>query len=316
MKITMNYFSRSIKIVCLILLMTASILQAQENQKYRYTDKHRFKKANPSGPDLEFIFLPLPATNDYQVISNINTHGGEIFISNPGSVEKYVRYTVSKEMQPALDGWYEVMLEFDYEPKQTEYSNAIIGKIYPYDTTTYLYKRYTSNYYEFIDTDNLTMKKASDKLWANSSNEYDYAKKCFDYVHATFEFKNMGTGWLSISQLISNGGGDCGNLSSLFITLLRCKKVPARHVTLPGHAWAEFYLEGYGWIPVDPTFGYFGKASSDYGIIYSSEIVYYLKTSKMDSLFFKALGQIEHNFYPGGHKPYQCDRIISHVKIN
>jgi len=57
--------------------------------------------------------------------------------------------------------------------------------------------------------------------------------------------------------------GDCGVQGLLFITLCRAAGVPARWqsgwVTLPGdwnmHDWAEFYVEPWGWLPADPSYG-------------------------------------------------------------
>jgi len=57
--------------------------------------------------------------------------------------------------------------------------------------------------------------------------------------------------------------GDCGVQGLLFITLCRAAGVPARWQsgweTLPGdwnmHDWTEFYVEPWGWLPADPSYG-------------------------------------------------------------
>jgi len=57
--------------------------------------------------------------------------------------------------------------------------------------------------------------------------------------------------------------GDCGVQALLFITMCRVAGVPARWQsgweTLPGdwnmHDWAEFYVEPWGWLPADPSYG-------------------------------------------------------------
>jgi hypothetical protein len=45
------------------------------------------------------IYCPLPRNNDYRLISNIDTHDGEI-LDNPGSLNNYVHFTISPEQQP------------------------------------------------------------------------------------------------------------------------------------------------------------------------------------------------------------------------
>ena len=76
------------------------------------------------------------------------------------------------------------------------------------------------------------------------------------------DFKN-------VEEIIERGYGECGGWSALFTALCRSSGIPARGVWgviedpttdrrfapeghLKGHAWAEFYLSGIGWIPVEP----------------------------------------------------------------
>lgn len=62
------------------------------------------------------------------------------------------------------------------------------------------------------------------------------------------------------------GGGKCADISAVFVTFARAAGIPARDVyglrlgtpkngdiTSGFHCWAEFYLPGTGWIPVDPA---------------------------------------------------------------
>lgn len=65
------------------------------------------------------------------------------------------------------------------------------------------------------------------------------------------------------SEMYREHRGDCGQFSCLFVALCRARGIPARKVvgTLlrpglnHGHAWAEFWVDGVGWIPVDPSLG-------------------------------------------------------------
>lgn len=64
-------------------------------------------------------------------------------------------------------------------------------------------------------------------------------------------------------KALATGKGDCGVQSILFITMCRYAGIPARWQsgweTKPGawnmHDWAEFYVEPWGWLPADPSYG-------------------------------------------------------------
>lgn len=65
------------------------------------------------------------------------------------------------------------------------------------------------------------------------------------------------------SYCLANGHGDCGIQSLLFITLARLNGIPAKWesgwmlhpVEVNLHDWSEMFLDGYGWVPVDQSFG-------------------------------------------------------------
>ena len=75
-----------------------------------------------------------------------------------------------------------------------------------------------------------------------------------------------GCGFGRVEQLLVSLGGKCGDISSVYVALARSAGIPAREIfgirlpkgkegemTKAQHCWAEFYLSGYGWVPVDPA---------------------------------------------------------------
>ena len=73
---------------------------------------------------------------------------------------------------------------------------------------------------------------------------------------------------------LRNRGGDCTEFSDLLIALCRAAGIPAcslygvnpeRPSPAAGkHSWAEIYLAGTGWVPVDPTWGRFKERRAQY----------------------------------------------------
>lgn len=94
------------------------------------------------------------------------------------------------------------------------------------------------------------------------------ARAIYDYVVDTMRYDKSGSGWGhgDIYWACDAKRGNCTDFHSLFIGLVRAVGIPARFdigFPIPSdrgqgevggyHCWAEFYLAGYGWVPVDAS---------------------------------------------------------------
>jgi transglutaminase-like putative cysteine protease len=91
------------------------------------------------------------------------------------------------------------------------------------------------------------------------------ARRIYQYVVSTMHYDQEGSGAGTGDALraFQWRRGDCADFHSLFIAMARAAGIPARFQigfllpeghegTLTGyHSWAEFYVHGFGWIPVD-----------------------------------------------------------------
>ena len=105
------------------------------------------------------------------------------------------------------------------------------------------------------------------------------ARKVYDYVVATMRYDKSGQGWGRGDAMwaCTAKRGNCTDFHSLFIGMMRAAGVPARFEIgfplpvdktegdIPGyHCWAEFYLDGVGWVPVDASEAWKNPAKRDY----------------------------------------------------
>jgi transglutaminase-like putative cysteine protease len=104
------------------------------------------------------------------------------------------------------------------------------------------------------------------KVTQAKTEPLDKARAIYDYVFTTMKYDKTGTGWGHGDVLYACDAkkGNCTDFHSLFIAMARSQGIPARFeigFPLPPdkhsaeiagyHCWADFYVEGKGWLPVD-----------------------------------------------------------------
>lgn len=137
--------------------------------------------------------------------------------------------------------------------------------IKPYNKESGLYKTFTAERVpHIVFTDKI--KELSDKIVGDEKNPYLIAKKIFTWISQNIPWAGARE-YSTIENIsdycISRMHGDCGIKTLLFMTLCRYNGIPAKWqsgwMLHPGevnlHDWSEIYFEGYGWVPVDQSFG-------------------------------------------------------------
>lgn len=145
-----------------------------------------------------------------------------------------------------------------------EWHNLNASMTQPYDTTTILYKVFTSERDKHI-VFTPQLRQLAARLTVGISNPYEKALAIFRWIN---QFP-----WASAREystienipeyVLENKHGDCGQVTLLFLTLCRICGIPAHFqsgfMMHPGswnlHDWGEIYFEGIGWVPVDQSFG-------------------------------------------------------------
>ena len=113
---------------------------------------------------------------------------------------------------------------------------------------------------------------------AEARTDIEKARAIYDWIVANCQrvgsVRGCGTGDVKAVLTTGNLGGKCADLNGLFVALARASGVPARDVygvrvddsahgyksmgksgdiSRAQHCRAEFYAQGYGWVPVDPA---------------------------------------------------------------
>lgn len=101
-----------------------------------------------------------------------------------------------------------------------------------------------------------------------AETDLEKAKAIYDHVLETMRYDKSGEGWGrgDIYWACDAKTGNCTDFHALFIGLNRAVGIPAKFAIgfpIPAdrgqgeiggyHCWAEFWLDGYGWVPVDTS---------------------------------------------------------------
>jgi len=212
------------------------------------------------------LFVPLirnETARHYVILHNISSSQTlhETFL-NDSSGNRYFHLNNLK-----IDEEQTFSLELDYYVLSFSIhyliDSSIVGN---YDMSSETYKKYVEPE-ELIESDNSTIILLAHNLTNNVDSCHEKAVTIYNFVHRHMHYEEQneekGALWA-----LENGAGDCSEYSYLFAALCKAAGIPARiqagfafhrasETLEDGHMWAEYYLENYGWVPVDVTWRLF-----------------------------------------------------------
>ncbi|HXW16409.1 MAG TPA: transglutaminase domain-containing protein [Terriglobia bacterium] len=233
-------------------------------------------KGIPAGAQRVRVWIPCAATDSYQIVVLKKLEGpvhlretheapfgnhflyGEILHPQPGTAEFTVVYDVTRKEYSKGD--FATLEQAGHGPRTPP-----------------------KNLARYLEPDRLVpidgrIKELADENTRGKQGTVDRAHALYDYVFQTVRYDKSGTGWGRGDSLwvCDARHGNCTDFHSLFISLARAEGIPARFEigfpvpngtegTIPGyHCWAEFYVNGWGWVPVDISEAWKDPRKHDY----------------------------------------------------
>jgi transglutaminase-like putative cysteine protease len=113
----------------------------------------------------------------------------------------------------------------------------------------------------------------------NQEKPLDKARAIYKYVLSTMRYDKTGEGWGKGDAIFACNAkrGNCTDFHALFIGMMRAAGIPARFeigFPLPRdknaaeiggyHCWAQFWVDGLGWVPVDASEAWKDASRRDY----------------------------------------------------
>lgn len=215
------------------------------------------------------VWMPIPVETERQYDIEVLSASHPYTLSNGRSVHNTVYMTA-----PVVSG---KDTHFEYTGRYTVTSlyvseEDILSRIQPYDTTAPFYVDYTSMEAPHI----VDLSEEARAIVGDETNPYQQHKLIYKYIADRYPWagaREYSTIPCVPRYVLDRGYGDCGQVSLLYISMMRSLGIPALWesgwMLHPGeqnfHDWAEVYFEGVGWVPVDMSFGNYGETVDSYG---------------------------------------------------
>lgn len=257
-------------------LLCAGTQETPRSRTFEFTYVTRIPVL-PPGSDKLRVWIPVPESDPYQQVSNL-------------TIESPIPYKIHREpeyrnqyayfeIEPAaLAAPIEVRLRFRTERREHKVS------LNPAATRTNSNGKASPQMARYLKSDRLVpvdgiIAALAEQETRGRQLPLDKARAIYDYVVSTLRYDKSGEGWGRGDAIYACTvrKGNCTDFHALFIGMMRAAGIPARFeigFPLPTdqregeiggyHCWAQFYLEGIGWVPVDASEAWKNPARRDY----------------------------------------------------
>jgi transglutaminase-like putative cysteine protease len=225
------------------------------------------------------LWIPLPQNDAFQTVSDLKIES-TVAHSKGRDPEYQNPFAVFTPNAAQAAAGYDVTLLFNATRREhavNMHAPAMPNASAALPANDPLMKRY-------LEPDKLvplndTIAELSRQQTAGDTTPLQKARHIYDYVVATMRYDKSGEGWGRGDAIwaCTAKRGNCTDFHSLFIGMMRSAGIPARFEIgfplpegktegdIPGyHCWAEFYISGVGWIPVDASEAWKNPAKRDY----------------------------------------------------
>ncbi len=206
------------------------------------------------------LWLPYPVSDRFQRISDIRWDGNYSEIAVYREPENGLLYLYARWKGQFKRRYLNFSFKADAEERYVPLKES--DESIPVEV-----RRYLEPEPPYVITDGKIAEIAKE-ITKDKSSILEKALAVYNWtVENTYRDPNTrGCGLGIVEKMITKRGGKCADISTVFVSLARAAGVPAREVfglrlgkkdlqdiTKGHHCWAEFYLPGTGWVPVDPA---------------------------------------------------------------
>ncbi|MBZ5657826.1 MAG: transglutaminase domain-containing protein [Acidobacteriia bacterium] len=263
---------------CLIVLLTVllSVSALAQNERH-FAFHYTFTVKNVTPGERVCVWIPLAHADAFQDVK-VTSKTGDLPLKQVRQSE-YDNEVLYAETSKADKGEYRFSV--DYDIVRREHVVLVNGKPASDAHTEHSPHHELARFLEpdrLVPTTGVPAQLAAEET-KTATTQLEKAKAIYEYVFRTMKYDKSGTGWGHGDTLwaCDSKHGNCTDFHSVFISMARSQKIPARFqigfplpadkstAEIPGyHCWAEFYLDSTGWVPVDISEAWKHQEKHDY----------------------------------------------------
>ncbi len=228
------------------------------DRKFTFSYQFTVKDIPATANDVE-LYIPMPPSDEYQTVGRVNIESPYVYkqIVDPEYGNHILLVDVSDEIPHDID----MSVSFNVDRQE----NRALDEPKMQNPET------QENLERYLKPDSLVPvngKIAEEARSVVNSNMTDMEKieALYEHLFETMKYDKTVAGWGrgDANFACDSRRGNCTDIHSLFIGMVRSIGIPARFImgfplpegTQEGeisgyHCWAEFYIKDRGWIPVD-----------------------------------------------------------------
>ena len=225
----------------------------KDKRSYTVTYSVDIRVTDASRPNMLYLWIPKPVNSPSQRNVTLISRNVEPFTENVKGVSLY-------KLENLFSGSYQ-SINLSY--RVDVYSVGVsIKPLSIKQETTSLSAAHTKSS-NLVPSDNHQIKTAANLIVNREQNPYLKAKMIYDWIMNNMQISDKTTE-KSLADSLANKRANPYTIAMLYTALLRAAGVPAIPVagvlvnqngqTLR-HYWSEFWVDAFGWVPVDPAMG-------------------------------------------------------------
>jgi len=242
--------------------------------------------AVPDG-EVSRVWLPFPTKDPLQPEARVVSSSPSDYVLSPGESPQR---TIYLEAEASRGKGLELRVEYEYMALAC-YREVNLTKT-AYHSKDEPQEEYLSEQLPHIAFTPY-LRKIAEEIVSSEPNQCQRAWRIYSWITQNIKYALVPE--YSTIECISeyaarNLRGDCGVMALLFTALCRIAGVPARWqsgwylnpVRPSPHDWAQFYVEPYGWLYADPSFGGHEISNEKYHRFYFGNIDHFRLAANVD----------------------------------